>query len=297
MNASDDLFYHMPDQVRALRDPWPTLCGRIRGLTPEEEREFRFGRRVSQTGRGFIVGGSLQGGSSSIWSPTGPETYERYLQWRAIDGLEPSDDPGGYDALRRLLESRGKKLLGGRADQPPLDPAPFEPRYGRVYGLLHDILRELPDHHLERKELTALRIGGWGVDAAKASGYDDGCIHLYDFALKGARRTLLGLFLHEFGHTQEVAFRADEKETLKHAHATIVRHGALYGIEYLHSAASRIEYQRFVVTEFLAEMVLAYTACGAAMRAHARAAPGAALEAWRLVYDSLKTAFGGIEYG
>ena len=54
-----------------------------------------------------------------------------------------------------------------------------------------------------RPEFAALQIGGWGPDSAKASAYDRGAVLMYDFAIRGARRTFMGLFLHELGHAHE----------------------------------------------------------------------------------------------
>ncbi|MFC1708382.1 hypothetical protein ACFL59_16440 [Planctomycetota bacterium] len=286
----------MPADVRALRGPWYSVASQVTDLTPEYEREFRFGKRVCRTDKGFLVGGSLKGGSSSIWSPAGTEIYEAYLAWRALEGIEPDEDQSGFMRLLDFLRAHGVSLRGGFADRLPVVPAPFDARYALVYPLLDAILRELPSAHVSRSQLTAVQIGGWGSDGAKASSFDRGIVHLYDFAIKGARRTLAGLFLHELGHAQEDAFTEEELARLERAHHTIVAERGLYGMEFLLSRDARIAYQTMSLNEFLAETYLAYTACGAKLRSFINRQTLCARDAWFSVYTTFRKAFSGIEY-
>src|SRR5207244_9107832 len=102
--------------------------------------------------------------------------------------------------------------------------------------------------------------------------------------------------LHELGHAHERALGRDERAELTRAYAAIVAANALFGVEFLLDAAARRSYQRLAFGEFLAEMYLAYTACGAALREFAAAAPGPARTAWGRAYAVFRGSFDGVEY-
>lgn len=284
----------MPEEVRAIRAPWRSLTGVVPHLTAQLEREFRFGQRVTVTERGFLLGGTIKGGSSSMWFPASREAYEAYLGWRAIEGRWEGADPTAYERLAALCDLNGVALMDG--DLRKEAPSRFRPELAGAYELLLAILRELPPAHLARAELAGIRLGGWGPDAAKASAYHEGAVHLYDFALRGARRTFAGLFLHELGHAHERALAARRLAVLAGAYERIVAAEALFGAEFLLDAAARRSYQRLSFGEFMAELYLAYTACGAALRDFAAAAPHAAREAWAAVLDIFRESFFGFEY-
>ena len=144
--------------------------------------------------------------------------------------------------------------------------------------------------------IQAIRLGGWGPDAAKASAYKDGAVMMYDFACRGARRTFLGLFLHELGHAHEVDMDEPTKDKLYAGYRVLVDNDAFIGVEFLVDADTRKLYQKFVFTEFLAELYMIYTACGASLRTSIEDMPEPAREAWRDVYQVFKQTFHGIEY-
>jgi hypothetical protein len=286
----------MPDEVRTLRAPWRTLTREIPGLTPELEREFRFGQRVALTERGFLLGGTMKGGSSSMWVPASAGEYEAFLRWRMIDGFLEDGAPGTFEDLEALLAIFDIDLVNARAAAQGGERHRFRRELGAIYPILLGVLRELPPAHLERDELSRIQLGGWGPDSAKGSAYQDGTVYLYDFAVRGARRTLMGLVLHEIGHAHEHSLTSAARDELRIAHALLGRTSAFFGIEYLLDAASRRLYQAMAFEEFAAETYLAYTACGAALRAFIEAQTCAAREAWRAAYEVFKQSFEGAEY-
>lgn len=296
-SAHVKLLRRMPPAVRVLREPWPSLLGQVPELSQELERSFRAGQRVSRLQSGYVIGGSLKGGSSSMWVPTDEVAYEAYCSWRAREAFAPSDDRAGFERLLELLGRHGIALSSGSDEHRAEGAGAFDRRYGEVYGLIEAILAALPPAHLGRSELARLEIGGWGADGAKASAYRDGTIHLYDFALKGARRTCAGLLLHELGHVQEQAFEARQLLGLERAHQTLARDDAFVGLEFLTTPAQRRAYQRMAPCEFLAETYLAYAACGQSLRS--RASPegdGSVRRAWEGIYETYRQAFFGWEY-
>ncbi|HVY61165.1 MAG TPA: hypothetical protein VHF22_05895 [Planctomycetota bacterium] len=286
----------MPEEVRRLRAPWPYLWREVPHLTAELEREFRFGQRVALTERGYILGGTIKGGSSSMWIPASAETYEAYLRWKTIDGFIEDGDPADYEDLRTLLRLFEIELVNARSHGPPEERTRFRRGLGALYPMVLGILKELPPSHLERPELRRIQLGGWGPDAAKGSAYHEGTVYLYDFAVRGARRTCLGLFLHELGHAHEHALAEAQREDLRAIHHRLAAASCFLGIEYLLDPASRVSYQRMAFQEFLAETYLLYTACGGALRDFIEAQPAELREAWRHAYSIFRTTFDHFEY-
>src|SRR5438132_405890 len=137
----------MPDEVRATRAAWPSLAGVVPNLTAELEREFRFGQRVTVTERGFLLGGTIKGGSSSMWFPASREVYGAYLAWRAIEGPAEDGDPRAFERLAALLDLYGIELGDGAED------GRGRPELAGAYELVLAILRELPPRHLARGHL------------------------------------------------------------------------------------------------------------------------------------------------
>lgn len=295
-----DAMRSMPADVRSLRDEWPSRSGEIPGLTSELEQEFRFGQRISKTERGYVMGGSMKGGSSSMWYPATRDQYRAFKRWQNAEGLLEGRDDDAYARLTALLARHEIELVTRRQTnapgrRAPSDPVPFA-GYGPIYADCERMLSELPEQHLSRPQLSRLQLGGWGPDAAKASAYVDGTVIMYDFACRGARRTFLGLFLHELGHAHEVALSEAEKDAL-HAHFQVLSEDdAFYGVEFLVDAATRKLTQKFVFEEFLAETYMIYTACGGGLRAMIAGLAPRARAAWEQVYALFRASFGGVEY-
>lgn len=247
------------------------------------------------------MGGTLKGGSSSMWYPATREHYRAFKRWHGVEGVVEGRDDEALEGLAAFLAEHGIELCtqrggGVTSRRPRDDPAPH-PGYGPLYRDVHEILRQLPESHLRRESLRCLRLGGWGPDAAKASAYKEGVVHMYDFACRGARRTFLGLFLHELGHAHEVALDEEIKNALHRDYLEVlVEADAFFGVEFLVDVETRKLYQKFVFNEFLAETYMVYTACGARMRAEIEAMPEEVRRAWRRVYGAFRDSFEGIEY-
>jgi hypothetical protein len=288
----------LPEEARALGSPWKSLVGEVPGLTAELERDFRFGQTVFPFTGGYRLGGSLKGGSSTTWRPAAESDYQAYHAWKAREGIpEEPEDLEAFELLAGLLAANQVELWNIGHKFAPRMPAEYLPKRGWVYRTALEVLRLLPEEHLAREEFSALQLGGWGPASAKASAYENGRVFIYDFALGGAKRTMVGLFLHEMGHAHEAAFSNRQLNELAELHAPIAESNALFGLEFLLDAESRKVYQQFLVTEFAAETYVAYAAAGPALRAHIAAQEnGRVAEAWRRVYEILKESFAGGEY-
>lgn len=292
----------MPAAVRELRAPWPSQVQRVQDLTWELEQEFRFGQRITKTDRGYVMGGTMKGGSSAMWYPATREQYHAYQRWRNVEGLHEARDDDAYCELTRLLEPYDVMLVTRRKTAPHArrgrnDAFPW-PGYGPLYRDMAPILRGLPEEHLRRDTLQQIQLGGWGPDAAKASAYQkrESAVLMYDFACKGARRTFLGLFLHELGHAHEVDLDEPTKDVLHAQYRVLVDNNAFFGIEFLVDPDTRKLYQKFVFEEFLAETYMIYVACGGGMREGIARYEGPVRAAWERVYEVFRDTFHGIEY-
>ena len=280
------------ESVQQLRHPWRSLVGDVPHLTEELEREFRFGQRVSYFNGSYRMGGNIKGGSSSIWSVTEQESFDAYVGWRERDGIPAVPDRRAYNDLLDLLE-RAQVTLRHPSEK---GAAPYEDRYGNIYRLTREVLSVLPWEHLARSELAFLQLGGWGPDSAKASSYQDGMVMMYDFALKGARRTFIGLLLHEFGHAHAHTISVDDRSRIEKAFRRISSRKALIGVEYLLDAQARIVYQRSSMEEFLAETYMLYVTHGKELARRIVDQGSQVQKAWREVYDIFCEGFGGVEY-
>ncbi len=289
----------MPEAVRRLREPWASRRAQVRGLDEELELEFRFGQRVTKTDRGYMMGGTLKGGSSSMWYPVTRAQYHAFKRWQRLEGTQEARDDEALARLSELLARHDVALATRRSGathrRQQDDPEPWR-GFGPLYGDMHQILSALPEEHLARPTLRRIQLGGWGPDAAKASAYQDGAVLMYEFACRGARRTFLGLFLHEVGHAHEVAMSEALKDALHARYQVLLAEDAFFGVEFLVDGETRKLYQRFVFNEFLAEVYMMYAACGEGLRQAIAAQPAPARGAWEAIYALFREGFAGVEY-
>lgn len=287
----------MPPEVRQLEHGWKSLVGKVPDLTQDLERDFRFGQSVVTFAGGYRLGGSIKGGSSSIWSPVSEREHNAYLGWAEHDGVPAEEDREAFDALLELLRRHNIEFHndGYRTMECPADE--YVASRGYLYRAVFEVLSALPPSHLARPEFCRLTLGGGGPDSAKCSAYEKGAVLMYDFAIKGARRTFLGLFLHELGHVIENTLNPSQRLDIAAAHGIIVQSNALIGLDFLLDRESRKSYQQFVPNEFVAETHIVYTSQGTALRRfieHQK--EDVVREAWQQTYRVFREAFDGLEY-
>lgn len=286
----------MPDEVRDLARPWRTLVGVIPDLTHELEQEFRFGQQVIRFGGVYRLGGNIKGGSSSMWIPCTRREWDAYRAWQRIDGIEEKEDRAAYQALEAILASAGIELVNGNYSTGEQEEHRYSKERGYVYAMMAQILDRLPRSHLTREEFAVLQVGGWGPDYAKGSSYENGRVTLYNFAIGGARRSFLGLFLHELGHVHETAMPRAVFDDLGRRFPAIAQAKAVIGVEYLLDGETRRAYQSRFFREFLAETYMIYTSQGTRLREFIAQQTGAERAAWDAVYNAFRASFEGIEY-
>ncbi|MEZ0228250.1 MAG: hypothetical protein ACAI25_06470 [Planctomycetota bacterium] len=281
--------------MRELRLPWPSKRARVPNLTDELEKEFRFGQRIAKTDRGYFMGGPIKGGTSSMWYPASKQDYKAYKTWRKVEAVIEGRDDEALERLQALLAPHGVELAT-RHTARQQDGEPFT-GFGPLYALMADALEALPPYHLRRATFKKLQVGGWGPDGAKASAYDKNAVLMYEFAVRGARRTFAGLFLHEMGHPHEQALAPAVRDVLRRLYAVINDADAFVGLEFLLEASTRRLHQKFVFEEFLAETYLIYTACGETLRRFIRSLEKDEVRsAWEQIYVIFRDTFDGYEY-
>ena len=284
----------MPPSMQELRRDWPSQVEKVPHLTDDLEKEFRFGQRISKTDRGYFMGGPIKGGTSSMWYPSNVDDFRAYQSWHKLEGLREGRDDQALERLKELLEGNGVELVTRHAAR-QLDPEPY-PQFGPIYELCLAGLEALPAKHLARPQFRKLQLGGWGPDGAKASAYEKGSVLMYEFAIRGARRTFVGLFLHELGHAHEQALPPLQREKLKHHYKIINEADAFVGLEFLLEPSTRRLHQKFVFEEFLAESYLIYTACGELLRRFVADQSGPVRTSWEEIYSIFRSTFDGVEY-
>lgn len=286
----------VPGAVGELGRPWRSLVGLVPHLTHDLEMEFRFGQEVTLFQGVYRLGGNIKGGSSSIWVLSNEREYEAYVGWRKYDGIPREENFAAYDRLRKFLDRCGVTLSSGSWYSAPARAQTCVPHLGYVYEVTHEVLSLLPPLHLERPEFSGLQLGGWGPDCAKGSAYDDGCVKMYDFALSGAKRTYIGLLLHEVGHAHEAALDSDRSGQLGKAFETIAQAGRVLGVEFLVTPESRRIYQLQFFGEFLAETYMIYVSQGDRLRRFIGDSEPSVRRAWQETYQIFHDSFEGREY-
>jgi hypothetical protein len=293
--SGNGAFLRLPEEARRLALDWEVLSGRLPGLTPDLEFGFRFSQRVMRFRSGrYRIGGSMKGGGSELWTPTTESAFLTYEAWRSTEAFPAMPDSDARRELVGLLSSAGVRF-----NEPgsPESAERHQKKRGAIYRLTLDILRALPFEHLASDRLNGLTLGADPTGGANCSAYENGDILMYSFAINGARRTYIGLLLHELGHPFFLSLSASAVAELRSAHRTISDARALLAIEFLWEKGQRIVNQELSLEEFIAELYMEYSACGSLLRSHiaGQSYPNVSA-AWRSVYQIVKDGFGGREY-
>ncbi len=301
-----------------------SLVGKVPGLTRELESLFREGVTIQPTiayqpgetlvkRDRFIKIVRLSGADTIISLPAKAEEYRVYQAWRAKLGFGESDGQGGG---RKALQELGGKLGIQFAERMLAD---------QQAEYIAQILQTLPPTFFSAQSpeghryLRSIRLGSGRVGirgAAMDSAFKGDTVYLYSGALEGPRRNLMGLLLHELGHSTanryalsreenhgetppDSGIPADVRKQMHLSFDVLRNKGALYGLDWMGGKESRKEYTAMSFGEFIAEFHLHYVADGPGLRAHiASLRDPQARAAYQSIYDELKTrAFAGREYG
>lgn len=278
-----------------------SLVGTIPGLTPALERAFLRGDTVlAWRGGGFMMIYRLSGAETTISKPVPEEIHRIYLAWRERIGFSDADQASGnFWAAQRLIDFG--RTLGLRID---IESAvsPLQAEY------LESVLRLLPEGFFNNGYLRALVLGADRSDASQQGSFLDGEVHLFEGSLRGPRRNLLGLLLHEMGHSTGERYdlhpQGDRRipleirESMSKAYRILARAKQVYAVDWMGGLEARRSRTSESFDEFIAEMHTHYVADGEGLRRHIEGLENAACRwAYEFVYAELRDRiFWGREY-
>jgi hypothetical protein len=306
----------IPDILRELRKPW------LEGVPEDLQRHIRFNAEIAsgldclpeelqnhfhskldklKEIEHFLADYMSAGGGTILGHSVDKETFE------ALHGLAQQEyfpkefDFNAYEELRKFLEAKGVELSLARHREVEKEKFPEiaeESIPKEVFQLTKKILSLLPEHHLGHRHFKELRIGGWGNGAAKCSEYQDPVVHMFKFAVNGARRNYAGLLLHETGHShleflnEAGLARGIFEGYIELPHETSFRP---FAVDYLLGPESRLD-EAQGLTEFAAELYLLYVVRGTELRDAIPALPENQRKPWQKLYETFRRSFEGIEY-
>ncbi|RME88645.1 MAG: hypothetical protein D6785_00660 [Planctomycetota bacterium] len=285
-------------EIKALKEPWPSLGDEIPGLTEKLERAFRQGQGVFFTIKGYLLGGNIKGGSSCIWRKTTKDIYKIYKEWYQREGFRERISGKERERLKNFLKDHNIILLEGDRSARNADPKenirimiPDE-----CYALTYEILTHLPPHHLINPYFQKLQIGGWGPDSAKGSAFHNNTVMMYDLTVHGAKRTYAAILLHEIGHAHALLLEDDQQKELYEHFSALSKTEDWIGLEYYLGSNIRKEYQKNHFNEFLAETYLHYVVIGKDLPRFLEGMAPASMEHWKAVFQIFQNSFDDWEY-
>ncbi len=153
-----------------------------------------------------------------------------------------------------------------------------------------DILSLLPSLHMGDSFFHTLILGGGG-SATKYGCYENGTVQIYDSSLKFSLRNLVGITLHEIGHSlhvrgenQSFRFVLDMQEISKNIGQFGFSKSPV--VDYLGGFEERFNRAQIDVSEFIAESYVWYVVNGMKMK-------NSSITLYRDLYDLLRGQFGG----
>ncbi len=263
----------LPPSVRELQKPFFS-----KKIDPNLETLLRFNGAVHRYEDDIPVARHyLSGGAGTIMGEPVSEAYAAefdalskilYLRPR-VESKEKTTF--AQEQLRAFLKERGVVLESRNGSH---DGQKLPNLHHSTYELILEVLSLLPDHHFSHEHFTKLTLGGWGGGAAKCSQYIDSEVHIYKFVLQGARRNLIGILLHEVGHSFFETLSKEQKQALHNFRKMLARksNSDIFGVakpelvlaaDFLYGLESRIPYSLGSTNEFGPESYLHYITQGA----------------------------------
>ncbi len=262
----------LPPVVRELQKPFFS-----KKIDPDLESLMRFNGIVQRYAEGPPIARQyLSGGAGTeMGLPVSEEYAAEFEALSRLLYLQPRTESKektafAQEQLRTFLKERNIELSGGfRARDFKLPNL-----HHTTYELILEVLSLLPDSHLTSEHFSKLSLGGWGSGAAKCSQYIDQEVHIYQFPLRGARRNLVAILLHEVGHSFFAGLSREQIIVLHNFRkmmATKAR-SDIFGVQkpelvlaadYLYGAESRITYSLGTTNEFVPESYMHYVTQGA----------------------------------
>lgn len=289
------------------------VISQISGLNSEAQQAlreywslFEMGSVVSPESHlrwGYLFWNFRSGAQTMQANEVSPAVYQAYQAYRRHFGF-PEESPLASDSPE--LESL-REL--GRALGTPIDPqAAITPTQ---YRYIYNIIRMFPPGILRSPFLRQINLGTSRRGSALMSSFNDGVVNLYTGTLRGPRRNLLGLLIHEIGHSTEQryglgnqgdpAIPEEIRREIREDHHAVISGSdgnVAFALDWLDGREGRRSYVGHF-EEFIAEFHVHYMIAGDQLRHHISSISSQAQrEAYYRIYQELRyRIFGDQQYG
>ena len=315
-----DLASFQSDRVylsETVKLPGVTMTPALRAELKKAESIFEHGGMIIELRPGKpLLMERMSGAETMNAVPAGPEVVKFYDIWKAERSFQPVDAAtakSAYTELKARTDRLGIKLFLGEEQSRGSKRADLEgeiKQHGDALAYLNQLMKLLPDSMLANMHLKQIHLSVPRQGAGLLSSYDSdtGAVYLYSGAFTGSRRYMSALFFHETGHSTAERYSTGPKgdpsipievrQTMESAHATLVKSGAMLGLDWAAGAKDRASYQGSF-DEFLAELNFMYVTAGPKLRQHIESFPEKSRErmAWDFVYSEIRDrVFQGREY-
>jgi len=284
----------IPDFLRELREPW------LKGVDSELQRHIRFNTEL--TPDGSIYDYLSGGGGTIIGKNIDEKTFHELERLTEREYFSREFDDSEYSDFKSFLKERGVDLSLRLNENITTKDFPdlikrVVPK--EVFLMTKDIYELIPNHHFGHEHFKELRLSGWGHGAAKCSEYDNPTVHMFTFAVRGARTNYSTLLLHETGHAHLESLDDTSKkglaECLKDIRKMPGNFYSLFAVDYLFGVNSRAKNALGNLEEFAAETYLLYVVRGVELKKTIDRLPGEFKKPWKKLYDIFHKSF-QVEY-
>ncbi|HEX5035139.1 MAG TPA: PP2C family serine/threonine-protein phosphatase, partial [bacterium] len=306
-----DLASFQSNQVylsEAVQLPGVKMTPALRAELKRAEAIFEHGGMIIELRPGQpLLMERMSGAETMNAKPASSEVVKFYDIWKAERSFQPVDAAtakAAYTELKARTDRLGIKLFLGEEQSRGSKRADLEgeiKHHGDALAYLNNLMKLLPDSMLANMHLKQIHLSVPRQGAGLLSSYDSntGAVYLYSGAFTGSRRYMSALFFHETGHstaeryssgpTGDPSIPIEVRKTMESAHATLVKSGAMLGLDWAAGAKDRASYQGSF-DEFLAELNLMYVTAGPKLRQHIESFHQGSREreAWDFVYAEMR---------
>lgn len=273
----------IPTFLEELRTPW------MQGVNSRIQEGIRFSSQLFEYKPGcFRIIEYMSGGAGTIISKDIPKQEAEIFQNIKKKEYYPPNKEADLSKLKSFLINKSINLK-------------IKDVYISEQAVTQtlEIMELLPENHLRNSHFKELILGGWGGGAAKGSEYDKPTVHIFSFAIDGARRNFLCMLLHEIGHSF-FSYITSESPSLKKRMELLFKnldlsHFRNLAIDFIFGKSSRLTQISSSASEFYAEFYLWYVVQGTRIKIFAESLEQTQKDLIIEIYDIYKENF-GIEY-
>jgi len=266
-------YFPLPIELTSLREPKRP----IPGLSKSVEDIFYAGGSVKKEDMFFnryrLI--ELISGADTMYVHESDEaTYNLYLKWAEKEGIRPipfEEASSHLAAIAARLEAAGTTFCCRNMTDIKVGSENYLNliHYDEAWRLIRYVLDALPNSFLGRGLIQRIwfdseRQEMRGAAMLSAFKEETKTVYIYSGLMRGSRRELIGLLLHELGHSTIYGLSTEMIKDLESAFDKIIN--SLIGLDYAGGIECRKECIRNFY-EFMAEMHVIYVCTGPLLRA------------------------------